>query len=64
MLKNKYFYPIIYQKIAENLMEIAKDKIGTYSLQGIIDNLKYKEEKKIFIDRLSDKVVEMSLVNI
>ena len=36
--------------------------MGTYPLQAIIDNLNNKEEKKIVLDFLGDKVTEMSLV--
>jgi len=45
-------------------LEISKNKVGTYPLQAIIDNLKYEEEKKIVLDSLGQYVTEMSLVKL
>lgn len=45
-------------------MEIGKDKIGTYPLQIIIENIITPQEKNILLEGLRNNVIEMSLVNI
>lgn len=44
-------------------MSIGKDKIGTYPLQIIIENIATEEEKQILFDGLKDNIFEMSQVN-
>ena len=44
-------------------MKISKDKIGTYSLQAIIENIITENEKAVLIESLKDKIFEMSVVN-
>jgi hypothetical protein len=45
-------------------LKISKDRIGTYSLQVIIENIVTEEEKAIVFNSLKDKIFEMSLVKI
>ena len=44
-------------------MKISKDKIGTYSLQAIIENIITEKEKAVLFESLKDKIFEMSVVN-
>lgn len=44
-------------------VKIATNKIGTYTLQAIIESLKYVEEKEIIIDTFKNYVIELAMVN-
>jgi hypothetical protein len=44
-------------------LKISKDKIGTYSLQAIIENIITEKEKAVLFESLKDKIFEMSVVN-
>jgi len=42
---------------------IAMNKIGTYPLQNIIENLKTKEEKMLVVEIFKNDVLELAYVN-
>ena len=43
-------------------MYIGRDKIGTYPLQIIIENINNEDEKKILFEGLKGNILEMSQV--
>lgn len=54
----------LFHKISEHINDIAKNKIGTYPLQAIIDCLITPDEEIITMNSLKKEAVKLSFVRI
>ena len=50
-------------KINNNILEISKSKVGTYTLQAIIEYVTSREEKIIFANMFQNNFIELCQVN-
>lgn len=62
MLNKNKLYKILNLQISEHLPEIAKNKVGSYPLQAIIDCIITEEEQRIVVNSLKEKTFELCLV--
>jgi hypothetical protein len=44
----------------DHIVNIGNSNVGTYPLQAIIDQMKTREERKVMIESVKDKILEMS----
>jgi hypothetical protein len=49
------------KSIINNIDDIGKHKIGTYSIQGIIENIRSKEHCKIIVDKVKEDLIGLSM---
>ena len=50
---------LFLEKIKDNIVSIANNKIGTYPLQAVIDKMKLPREREILVEAVKNSVLEM-----